>query len=200
MVFRNIILVLCAVGVLIVIKQQYDHNQLLQEKISELQTVVQKVDERHSRLKKSLESLSEKLIYYKEKENIKLSKKDYDCLVRNIAYEAGAESHAGKIAVAQITHNRIKSGKWGKSFCSVIYSPYQFSWTLDDSKRHKNPTGGSLETSKIAVDHFLHGARVVGLENSMFYHGDYISTPKWAKKMEIVAQIGKHVFYVHNGA
>jgi spore germination cell wall hydrolase CwlJ-like protein len=49
-----------------------------------------------------------------------VSSKDEDCLARNIFYEAGSESEEGKAAVAIVTINRVKDGRFGKSICGVV--------------------------------------------------------------------------------
>ena len=53
----------------------------------------------------------------KTKERVKLSKQEFECMARNVYHEAGVENNAGKIAVAQVTLNRVKSKKWGKGVC-----------------------------------------------------------------------------------
>ena len=52
--------------------------------------------------------------------DIKLSNKDIDCLARNIYYEAGSEPEEGKVAVAMVTINRVRDGRFGNSVCSVV--------------------------------------------------------------------------------
>ena len=42
------------------------------------------------------------------------------------------------IRVANVTMNRVNSGIFPNSVCSVVYQPYQFSWTLE-SKKKNNP-------------------------------------------------------------
>jgi spore germination cell wall hydrolase CwlJ-like protein len=49
-----------------------------------------------------------------------VSNKDEDCLARNIYYEAGSESEEGKAAVAIVTINRVKDGRFDKSICGVV--------------------------------------------------------------------------------
>ena len=124
---------------------------------------------------------------------IKISKKDFNCLAQNIFYESGIESYEGKLAVAQVTYNRLKSGRWGKSFCKVIYAPKQFSWT---NQKKKPPKGELWEESKLAAKNFINGARLSSLIDSTHYHADWIKTPKWAKNIESVDEIGQHIFYV----
>lgn len=127
---------------------------------------------------------------------LNLSSADYRCLVKNIFHEAGVESFEGKLAVAHVTLNRLKTGRWGNSVCSVVHARAQFSWTLDKRQLHANPRGQLWEESKAAADAFLSGVRVRGLEASKFYHADYIKPPKWTKSMTLAGQIGTHIFYV----
>lgn len=48
-----------------------------------------------------------------------------------VDWEAGNESYEGKLAVANVVLNRVRSGKWGSSITSVIYAPRQFSGVTD---------------------------------------------------------------------
>jgi len=52
--------------------------------------------------------------------DITISSKDIDCLAKNIYYEAGGEPEEGKVAVAMVTINRVRDGRFGKSICSVV--------------------------------------------------------------------------------
>jgi spore germination cell wall hydrolase CwlJ-like protein len=52
--------------------------------------------------------------------DINISSKDIDCLAHNIYYEAGSEPEEGKVAVAMVTINRVRDGRFGKSICSVV--------------------------------------------------------------------------------
>ena len=52
--------------------------------------------------------------------DIDYSPKDVDCLAHNIYYEAGNEPEEGKVAVAMVTINRVRDGRFGKSICSVV--------------------------------------------------------------------------------
>jgi spore germination cell wall hydrolase CwlJ-like protein len=52
--------------------------------------------------------------------DINISSKDVDCLAKNIYYEAGGEPEEGKVAVAMVTINRVRDGRFGKSVCSVV--------------------------------------------------------------------------------
>jgi len=52
--------------------------------------------------------------------DINVSSKDVDCLAKNIYYEAGMEPEEGKVAVAMVTINRVRDGRFGKTICSVV--------------------------------------------------------------------------------
>ena len=49
-----------------------------------------------------------------------------DCLTRNIYWEAASEPFEGKVAVAQVTMNRLASGRFGDSVCGVFYQKNVF--------------------------------------------------------------------------
>ena len=49
-----------------------------------------------------------------------VTSRDEDCLARNIYYEAGGESEEGKVAVAIVTINRVKDGRFDRSICGVV--------------------------------------------------------------------------------
>jgi len=125
---------------------------------------------------------------------IKLTKKELDCLTRNVFYEAGTEEPVGKIAVAQTTLNRVKTGYWGHNVCSVVYAPKQFSWTRD-SRAYTEPKGELWEETKLAVSTVIdNGMRIKQLKTALFYHADYVD-PKWRDDTKRIAQYGTHIFY-----
>lgn len=132
---------------------------------------------------------------YQINNTIKLSKNDYDCLARNIYFESGVESIEGKIAVAQVTFNRLNTGRWGNTVCKVVYAKSQFSWTLDKRKLAEKPKGPLWDESLKAANKYLNGARIVTLDASTHYHADWISAPKWTQVKNPVDKIGQHIFY-----
>jgi spore germination cell wall hydrolase CwlJ-like protein len=127
-------------------------------------------------------------------EVIFMSDRERTCLIRNVFFESGSEPYWGKIAVAQVTWNRVKYGKWGQDICRVVYAPGQFSWTVEPHKRN-SPVGGPGWTDTVqAVEDFINGVRVARLENSMFFHASYVR-PNWHTWADRIKQIGNHIFY-----
>ena len=127
--------------------------------------------------------------------------KQLDCLTRNIYWEAASEPFEGKVAVAQVTMNRVASGKFGDSVCGVIYQKNvfyekvicQFSWVCETTHKVR-PIHQPLwkESELVAKKVLLENFRLPGLQNALYYHADYVS-PGW--KLPKIDQIGRHIFY-----
>ena len=162
-------------------------NVLTLQKVNQVQQEVAEV-------KKEVAQVQQ-VVLYKSKEKVQLSAKEMDCLAKNIFFEAGVEDKAGKVAVAQVTLNRLKSGKWGNDLCKVVYAKAQFSWTLDKKKRNSQPKGELWQQSVAVAKAFAEGKRVKGLEDSTYYHTNYIPKPNWAHGMKVAHRVGQHIFY-----
>lgn len=133
-------------------------------------------------------------------ERISLSNKEFNCLAKNIYWESLREPLLGQIAVANITYNRVLSGKWGDTFCEVVFSPKQFSWTNSKKIKNAEPKNKSQwERAKHSATLFERGVRVTNLDKSKHYFAEYITPPKWSKRMDKQAHIGKHIFFVQKG-
>ena len=173
----------------VLVKQMQNDDEVL-----EIKTQIRDVRTGQAEIQKRVERV-EKVVLVKTKQQVALSAKELDCLAKNIYYEAGVEDRAGKIAVAQVTLNRLREGRWGNNVCSVVYAKAQFSWTLDKKKRNQVPQGLLWEQSRAVALEFQRGTRVKGLEDSTHYHADYIRDPNWAKAKQVAKQIGQHIFY-----
>ena len=182
-------LILLAVNGTVLIKQLQNDDEVL-----EIKTQIRDVKTGQEQLNRRVERV-EQVVLVKTKQQVALTAKELDCLAKNIYHEAGVEDRAGKIAVAQVTLNRLKEGRWGNNVCSVVYAKAQFSWTLDKKKRNQVPQGLLWEQSRAVALEFQRGIRVKGLEDSTHYHADYIRDPNWAKAKQVAKQIGQHIFY-----
>lgn len=128
---------------------------------------------------------------------ITLSKSEFACLARNIYFESGVEPMEGKIAVAQVTFNRLHSGQWGKTVCGVVMAKKQFSWTENKTRLTERPSGPLWDSSVAAAQQYLSGTRVYNLDRSTHYHADWIDRPKWTQDVARIKQIGQHIFYAN---
>jgi spore germination cell wall hydrolase CwlJ-like protein len=123
------------------------------------------------------------------------------CLAKNIYHEAANEPFEGKVAVAQVTLNRVASGQFPDDVCKVIYQKNkfyekvicQFSWYCDRTVKFRPVNQAAYDESMaVAKKVLLEGFRLPGLKNALYYHASYID-PKWNRKR--VAKIGQHIFY-----
>ena len=144
-----------------------------------------------------IESSNKKRIsgLYHVNRKIHLSQRQFNCLAKNVYWESLHEPLIGQIAVLQVTHNRVKSEKWGDDYCSVVYQPKQFSWTIDKEKKALLPKNkNQWKRAQHSVMLFANGTRVKNLEDSEFYYAQYIKPPKWSRNMIKKDHIGKHIF------
>jgi hypothetical protein len=82
--------------------------------------------------------------------------KQLDCLTRNIYWESATEPFEGKVAVAQVTINRVESGRFASDICGVVYQKNvvydkvicQFSWFCDGSSKVKAHISSTLERKR----------------------------------------------------
>lgn len=127
--------------------------------------------------------------------------KQLECLTRNIYYEAATEPFEGKVAVAQVTMNRVESGRFGQDVCGVVYQKNviyekivcQFSWTCDGVSRVKPIYAAHYkESEEVAKKVLLENFRLPSMKEAMYYHADYVN-PRWGKPQ--VGKIGRHIFY-----
>jgi len=127
--------------------------------------------------------------------------KSLDCLAINVYREAGHEPFEGKVAVAQVTMNRVKSNKFPRSVCAVVYQKSrftervvcQFSWYCDSKHRNRPIDEEAYEESyRVAKMVFLEDFKLESIENALYYHADYVN-PNW--KLKRIAKIGTHIFY-----
>ena len=131
-----------------------------------------------------------------------VDKKELDCMAANIYFEASTQERIGKIGVAQVTMNRVRSPEFPNSVCEVVYQGpknkknkrlCQFSWYCDgkpDIIRNKRVWRECVYVAKYVI---LGGVPDITY-NSTHYHADYVQ-PWWAKKMEKTVKLGDHIFY-----
>ena len=124
-----------------------------------------------------------------------------DCLTRNIYWESATEPFEGKVAVAQVTINRVASGKFAPDICGVVYQKNvvydrvicQFSWFCDGSSKTRPIYPAHWkESEEVAKKVLLEGFRLPSVKNALYFHADYVK-PQWGKPQ--VAKFGRHIFY-----
>ena len=156
--------------------------------------------------------------YYKPLEYniIKYSDADVNCLAKNIYFEAGVESTAGKLAVANVTINRATHANFPNTICGVVqegihyynvkrdeYFPVrnrcQFSWYCDglgDNPREGRTWESAQELAIKVLTNYYDKALIDITDGAMYYHANWMETyPSWSKKKKIMTSIDRHIFY-----
>lgn len=126
------------------------------------------------------------------------TKKQIDCLAKNMYHEAAYEPKEGWIAVAMVTLNRVKSGNYASSVCDVVYQKtgrtYQFSWVGLKNKLSKVNYTIYEDILELATLLYVNRDRVQdNTGGATFYHANYVN-PNW-KGLQKTKQIGQHIFY-----
>jgi spore germination cell wall hydrolase CwlJ-like protein len=156
--------------------------------------------------------------YYKplEFDKVKYTAADVLCLAKNIYFEAGVESTAGKLAVANVTLNRTLGANYPNSICEVVhegihrynarieeYVPVrdrcQFSWycdgLLDDPREGRTWESAQELAKRVLVNHYDR-ALIDITDGATHYHANWMEKyPKWSKKKKVMASIDRHIFY-----
>jgi len=132
---------------------------------------------------------------------------ELECMSMNIYFEAAMESTAGKLAVAQVTMNRVRSSRYPNTVCTVVKQGRhyesgfpvrdrcQFSWYCDG--KHDTPSMGKMwgESQKVAM-YVLENVKLLDItDGATHYHADYIENPRWAIARHKTMQIDTHIFY-----
>ena len=145
--------------------------------------------------------------------NLLVDEKEVLCMAKNIFFEAAVESTAGKLAVAQVTLNRVNSKYYPNTVCGVVYEgPHytasnglqlpvrdrcQFSWYCDgkgDEPRIESRLWTS--TQELAKYVLLRQDELPDItDGALHYHADYITAPRWAGRKHKTAKIDTHIFY-----
>jgi spore germination cell wall hydrolase CwlJ-like protein len=122
--------------------------------------------------------------------------REVQCLAKNIYFEAGSEPLDGKIAVAEVTMNRVKNG-YAKTVCGVVTQKNngtcQFSWVCEPKKAITMSTEWN-QSKQIAENILISQKKYSTIHGAMFFHADYVN-PAWARTKDFVKKIGRHMFY-----
>ncbi len=141
------------------------------------------------------------LVIPAEEGSARYIEKQLACLAKNIYWEAASEPFEGKVAVAQVTLNRMASGKFADSVCGVVYQKTsfnsktvcQFSWFCESNHLVKSVYKPLYkESEEVAKMVLLEGFRLPNMKEALYYHADYVN-PRWNKPR--ISQIGRHIFY-----
>lgn len=124
--------------------------------------------------------------------------REVECLARNIYFEAGGEPHAGKVAVAEVTMNRVKSKQYPRTVCGVVHQKNrgtcQFSWVCQGKNKVRRNSEAWEDSVKIAESILISNKEYGIIGNAKHFHATYVN-PDWAEHKRVIKKIGQHIFY-----
>jgi N-acetylmuramoyl-L-alanine amidase len=120
-----------------------------------------------------------------------VSAADKDLMARLVHAEAVGEPYAGKVAVASVILNRVRSNQFPNTIRSVIYqiSNGHYAFTPVQNGQINQPADYA---SKRAVNEAI--AMEGQGKGSLFYYNPATSSNSWIFSRSVVARIGHHVF------
>lgn len=119
-------------------------------------------------------------------------------LTLNCFNEAGNQSHAGKVAVAEVVVNRVGHKGFPDNIHGVVYQKNAFSWTLyketpkTPAAAYKLDRDRFMKSFKAASQVYFSDKRILP-KSTLFFYADYIKKPYWAKGEKSI-KIGNHYF------
>ena len=124
--------------------------------------------------------------------------REVECLARNIYFEAGGEPNAGKIAVAEVTMNRVHSRQYPRTVCGVVHQKIrgtcQFSWVCEGKKTVYRNSDAWQDSVKIAENILISKKEYGIIGSAKHFHAVYVN-PNWAESKKVIMKIGNHLFY-----
>lgn len=121
------------------------------------------------------------------------------CLAEALYFEARGETAEGLFAVGEVILNRVDSGNYPNSLCSVINQgtgrkyACQFTYTCDGNPERINEPQAFARVGKVARL-LIDGAPRSLTDGATHYHTKAVS-PSWARRYPRTAAIGSHLFY-----
>lgn len=115
------------------------------------------------------------------------SSSDLYLLAKCVYAEARGEPYEGKVAVAAVILNRVKSSEFPNTIAGVIYQPYAFT-AVTDGQINLEPDKSAYNAARDAMNGWdpTYGC--------LFYYNPAKTTSKWIYSRQVVTTIGDHVF------
>ena len=137
---------------------------------------------------------------------------DHHALALTLYGESRSGPIEGRVSVASVIRNRLKTGRWGDTYRSVCLAPWQFScWKPQGGKENYETVqniGKKLVDGETPDDQALreclwiaHGMIGEWIQDNVrkatHYHAKSMNPkPYWARDREPIAECCGHLFYV----
>ncbi len=122
---------------------------------------------------------------------------EFECLATALYFEARGEGIKGQAAVAEVILNRVESPSFPRTICGVVNQSNgrgcQFSFTCDGYADRIREQGAWTVAGKIARA-MIDGAPRQLTGGATYFHTPSVR-PSWARRFDLTAKIGRHIFY-----
>lgn len=183
-------------------KQELEKDSLAQIKLINTQIAMENEAKRQAEEaakkaeeeeRKAAEEAARKAEEEKAAHATSVNQDDYQVLLKIVQAEAGVCDDKGKILVANVILNRVKSGKFPDTVRGVVYSPSQFSPVSNGSINTVKVT----ENTKACVDRALSGEDYSG--GALYFmnrRGSRSGAVRWFdSRLTYLFQHGNHEFF-----
>lgn len=108
-------------------------------------------------------------------------------LARLVHGEARGEPYKGKVAVAAVVLNRVKSSSFPNTIAGVIYQSGAFD-AVSDGQINLTPDNDSINAARDAMNGWD------PTNGCLYYYNPRTATSKWMLARPVLLRIGEHVF------
>ncbi|WP_400246741.1 cell wall hydrolase [Niallia sp. JL1B1071] len=120
-----------------------------------------------------------------------VSPADKDLLARLVQAEAVGEPYAGKVAVAVVVLNRVKSNQFPNNIRSVIYEKVNGYYAFTPVQNGEINKDASAESKRAVNEAIALGGQGNG---SLYFFNPRTATSDWVFSREVTVTIGNHRF------
>lgn len=134
----------------------------------------------------------------KQRDSVSYTEQDLKLLACLVHSEAGTQSYEGKLAVANVVLNRMKSSKYPETMKAVIYQPGQFTVAKSGSLQkqldnYHNYNSKSQKLSIKAAKDALEGANNIG--SRLYFHSYKAAKKKGYDTKSNCVKLDDHLFW-----
>ena len=118
---------------------------------------------------------------------------DVACYSTAVYHEVNTRTLEEKLGVINVIRNRVKSGRWGHSVCSVVYAFGQFA--VQDEEHEPVNKKAYLKTKLLVLDTVVFKKYANPVADSLYFHDDSIKEKhSWYGQSKKI-KIGRMIFY-----
>ena len=128
--------------------------------------------------------------------DLHISEHDIHCIATAVYTEVNMQSLEEKLGVINVIMNRVRSKRFGRDACEVVYARGQFIGIENMMKANEKNIDQEtlLKTKLLVIDTLLFKKHANPVAQSLYFHDDSIDMQYiWNKKK--VVHIGRMVFY-----